>query len=383
EKIKEYSSTEPNNNSFLSPAYPKNTKTKQLILSQEFDLVTSRHIIECKCIQGNVDKYIGNLNREQFMTILTKKLSQAPNAIVITSGGENYPTATDIQGKKVVCYIKYTNPAPQYTEAQAAEEVQLINKGYAIWNGSFYCHSITQAYIDNDYPKYTELKKLIQNIGPEKFVLNCIIKNETEQQAMTKKLEEGDITKIIRLEGGIKPTPQAEEKCAAFNRLQEGVKKRAETPQRNYEPDTQMIAIAGILFSLKPESENKSTLASIYDLADSLEQFTLQSPPPKKTAKRTTPASIFEQQHPEESRSEQDIERGASDSYTHATKKPEIEIDDMEMKIEQQEPETTPQTNMEQADAQMDVEQTNQEQQNQSHEPAMPTSNAFRKLFDK
>ncbi len=259
--------------------------------------------------------------------------------------------------------------------------MQLINKGYAIWNGSLYCHSITQAYIDKVNPEYTDLKELIQAIGPEKFVLHCIIKNKTEKQAFIEKLEQGGITKIERSEqGGIKPTPQAEEKHAALNRLHHGTKKRALTPQKDPASDAQTIAILGIIFTQKPDSEDKSTLASICDLADSLEQFTLQSPPPKKTVKRTGPASSFGRQHPEESRSEQAIEQGASDSYTHVTKKPEIENDDMEMKIEQQEPGPAPQANAEQANSQMNIEQLNQGPQNQTHKSAMTIA---RGLFSK
>ncbi len=109
QKIEKHSSNDANSNSFLSPTRPKNIK--QIILSQEFDLVTTRHIIECKCIQGNVDKYIDNLNREQFMSILSKKSEIAPNNIVITSGGENYPKVLDISAKKwsVISNIQLQN----------------------------------------------------------------------------------------------------------------------------------------------------------------------------------------------------------------------------------------------------------------------------------
>ena len=201
------------NNTFLKPVMTP----KKCTLTQEFDLVTTEKIIECKNLNnGGMDTYLNEFLRQQFMvTYATKARYQN-----IDLGGDKLPIA-DLAHKPVVCYARYiknflkeekryqdgrrsetpqlqqemlnleTLNEPKLTQSELHEiqelvlrtckesrhrESKLVSNGFSYWNGCAYHHveKIMHSYEVPGIAEIIALKKFIQVIGHENFALHII-----------------------------------------------------------------------------------------------------------------------------------------------------------------------------------------------------------------
>lgn len=126
---------------FLSPEAASNNN---IMLKQEFDLITDSEIIECKSTSWNIAQYIQNLHRQQFMIEHIKEA----NKIYIIDANKilkeiNQEAAIQNFGNRsIICYVDYVKKNLLEGEAYFQER-QLIEKGFTLWNGTNYFHALT------------------------------------------------------------------------------------------------------------------------------------------------------------------------------------------------------------------------------------------------
>ena len=132
-------------------------------LGQEYDAVTKLRIIEFKCINGTIKKYLPNLLRELFVA---QKAQDASSSKIVA--GSTALSCETIAKKPITCYVKYTT---QENEIERSEAERIVIKhGFSVWNGTTYSFSITDEFmIADEYFKH--IKNVINKVGPE----NCCI----------------------------------------------------------------------------------------------------------------------------------------------------------------------------------------------------------------
>jgi hypothetical protein len=258
---------------YLQPTFPHNTH--QCILSQEFDLITDHHIIECKCINHAIDEYITNLQREQF---IAQHVRDAVGYTVL-SGGQNLSASLTplITDKRVICYVKYTEFAQQnlYSQTHAQEEMRLLEQGFPLWNGVMYCYTLTQDYFNREQSPYTSLQETIRRVGPDRFLLHIIVANETEKNARVVALEDAGIEKMTPSQQAGSPAVNAEKLVHYHRRIKESPRKRKVSEQ------DQTLFIRSIFFTIINPTAPEAAAGLTSPLRHALHELQVNSPQPQ------------------------------------------------------------------------------------------------------
>lgn len=221
---------------------PSQKKPQLLQINQEFDLVTDKQLIECKCVDNALHKkYKKNFSRQKNVA---QNIHACNGYVSLKNGDGKEENINLIANKPIVCFVKYADPKSSFSkllnlfkkttekkqppasqediespllksplkkfaaialdqDPDAIESELVEDQGISLWNGKDYFNSLIIHNAAIEMPELEDLKKLktlIAVIGQDNFFLHIKAKREDQAAIITRLGNVGILESITHAE---------------------------------------------------------------------------------------------------------------------------------------------------------------------------------------